>query len=115
MGGGSDDDADASDGVFQHWAAYNIAPDWTGLIEGYGPETGRKRWREVAFSKRSTTSTSPGRSLSPTWRESTCVSFPLAALRTVLDDAGPGATCDEIKRLAAPYEIAFVEVGGPRR
>jgi phosphatidylethanolamine-binding protein (PEBP) family uncharacterized protein len=25
--------------VFQHWAAYNIAPDWTGLIEGYGPET----------------------------------------------------------------------------
>jgi Raf kinase inhibitor-like YbhB/YbcL family protein len=33
------DDADASGGVFQHWAAYNIPPDWTGLIEGYGPET----------------------------------------------------------------------------
>ena len=32
------DDPDGSGGVIQHWAAYNIPPDWTGLKEGYGPE-----------------------------------------------------------------------------
>ncbi len=32
-------DPDAPSGLFQHWAAYDIPREWTGLAEGHGPET----------------------------------------------------------------------------
>ena len=104
------DDADASDGVFQHWTAYNIPPDWTGLKEGYGPETLERGGFQQAindFNKPGYAGPCP-----PRGEKAHAYHFRLVALRTVINDAGPGATCDEIKRLAAPYEIAFVELIG---
>jgi Raf kinase inhibitor-like YbhB/YbcL family protein len=32
-------DPDAPSGLFQHWAAYDVPREWTGLAEGHGPET----------------------------------------------------------------------------
>jgi hypothetical protein len=103
------DDPDDSGGVIQHWAAYNIPPDWTGLKEGYGPET-----LEEGFQQAINDCNRPGYvgPCPPRGEKAHPYHFRLAALRTVLNDAGPGATCDEIKRLAAPYEIAFVELIG---
>jgi Raf kinase inhibitor-like YbhB/YbcL family protein len=103
------DDTDAPGGTFQHWAAFNIPAGWTGLKEGYGPETLEKGFRQAIndFNKPGYAGPCP-----PRGHKAHAYHFRLAALSTVIDAAGPGATCDEIKRLAAPYEIEFVELIG---
>ena len=79
------DDPDASGGAFQHWGAYNIPADWTGLKEAYSAET----------------------PCPPHGHRPHAYHFRLSALSTAIVGAGPAATCDEIKRLATPYETAF--------
>lgn len=103
------DDPDAPGGIFQHWAAYNIPPDWKSLKEGYGAETSEKDFQQAIndFGKPSYGGPCPPRGDKPHHYH-----FRLSALRDVIDDAGPGATCDEIKRLAKPYEIEFSELIG---
>jgi Raf kinase inhibitor-like YbhB/YbcL family protein len=103
------DDPDAPGGVFQHWAAYNIPADWTGLKEGYGPETQEEGFRQAIndFNKPGYAGPCPPRGHRPH-----AYHFRLSALRNAINGAGPTATCDEIKRLAAPYEIEFVELIG---
>jgi hypothetical protein len=103
------DDPDAPGGVFQHWAAYNIPADWTGLKEGYGAETLEEGFRQAIndFDKPGYAGPCPPRGHKPH-----AYHFRLSALSTVIDGAAPSATCNEVKQLAAPYEIAFVELIG---
>jgi Raf kinase inhibitor-like YbhB/YbcL family protein len=103
------DDASAPGGIFQHWAAYNIPPDWTGLREGYGPET-----LEVGFCQAINDFGKPGYGgpCPPHGGPPHAYHFRLSALSDPINVAGSDATCDEIKRLAALYEIEFVELIG---
>jgi phosphatidylethanolamine-binding protein (PEBP) family uncharacterized protein len=90
-----------SGGVFQYWAAYNIPPDWTALERG-GFQQAINDFNEPGYAG----------PCPPRGEKAHAYHFRLAALRTVLNDAGPGPNCDGIKGLAAPDEIAFVELIG---
>jgi Raf kinase inhibitor-like YbhB/YbcL family protein len=41
------DDPDAPAGKWHHWAAYDIAPDQTGVVEGAGPDRGAVRFKQA--------------------------------------------------------------------
>ena len=74
---------------------------WRGNI-GEGSSTGDQRFRKAADTA----------ALSPAGDKPHACHFGLSVLRDVIDDAGPGATCEEIKRLASPYEIECCELLG---
>lgn len=98
------DDPDAPGGIFHHWAAYNIPPSWKCLKEGYGAETFERDFQQAIndFGKPGYGGPCPPRGDKPH-----AYHFRLSALRGVIDNARHDATCDEIKRLAGPYEIEF--------
>lgn len=103
------DDPDAPRRTFQHWAAYNIPPHWKSLQEGYSAETSEPGVQQAIndFGKPGYGGPCPPRGNRPH-----AYHFRLSALRSVIEGAGPGATCEEIKRLASPYEIEFSELIG---
>lgn len=103
------DDTDAPGGIFHHWAAYNIPPDWTGLREGYGPETVEGGFYQAIndFSKPGYGGPCP-----PAADKPHAYHFRLSALSTEIVSAAPGASCVEIMTLARPYVIEFVELIG---
>lgn len=103
------DDPDAPGGVFHHWAAYNIPADWTGLKEGYGPETLENAFRQAIndFGKPGYAGPCPPKGHAPH-----AYHFRLSALGTRLDSPASSARCVEVIALAQPYVIAFVELVG---
>lgn len=102
------DDPDAPGGVFHHWAAYDIPADWTGLEAGYGPETLEPGFRQAVndFGKPGYGGPCPPRGSRPH-----AYHFRLSALSGRIE-AGPGADCVEIQRLARPLEVAVAELIG---
>jgi hypothetical protein len=95
------DDADAFGRSVPILGGYNIPPDWTALERG-GFQQAINDFNEPGYAG----------PCPPRGEKAHAYHFRLAALRTVLNDTGPGANCDAIKRLAAPDEIAFVELIG---
>lgn len=103
------DDPDAPGGVFHHWAAFNIPADWTGLGEGYGPETLEEGFRQAIndFGKPGYGGPCPPKGDDPHGYH-----FRLSALEAPLVSAESSATCTEVITLARPYVIEFVELVG---
>jgi hypothetical protein len=103
------DDPDAPGGVFRHWAAYNIPPDWNGLEAGYGPET-----LEPGFAQAINDFEKPGYGgpCPPTGDAPHHYHFRVSALSDEIKGAGPGATCLEVQTLARPLVLAFAELVG---
>lgn len=103
------DDPDAPGGVFHHWAAFNIPVDWTGLKEGYGPETLEPGFRQAIndFGKPGYAGPCP-----PRGDEPHAYHFRLSALDTMIVSAASSATCLEVITIARPNVIEFVELIG---
>ena len=103
------DDPDAPGGIFHHWAAFNIPPDWTGLAEGYGPESLEPGFRQAVndFNKPGYGGPCPPKGDHPHHYH-----FRLSALSEEIVAAGPGATCLEVQTLARPVVLDFVELVG---
>jgi len=103
------DDPDAPGGVFRHWAAYNLPPDWLGLEEGYGPAT-----EEPGFMQAVNDFGRPGYAgpCPPEGDGPHAYHFRLVALSGRIVSAAPDATCAEIQSLARPMELGFVELIG---
>jgi hypothetical protein len=103
------DDPDAPGGIFRHWAAYNIPPDFPGLEAGYGPES-----LEPGFMQAVNDFGKPGYGgpCPPKGDKPHSYHFRLSALSDRIESAAPGATCEEIQRLARPMVIDFVELIG---
>lgn len=103
------DDPDAPDGIFHHWAAFNIPPHWGGLEEGYGPETLEPGFRQAIndFGRPGYAGPCP-----PPGDPPHHYHFRLSALDQELVAAGPSAGCVEVMQLARPHVLAFVELVG---
>lgn len=103
------DDPDAPRGVFRHWLAYSIPPDWQFLHGGFGPESLEPGFRQAVndFGKPGYGGPCPPRGDKPH-----SYHFRLTALSDKIVSAGPGATCEEVARLAEPYVIEFTELVG---
>ncbi len=103
------DDPDAPGGVFHHWAAYDIPPDWTGLEAGYGPET-----LEPGFHQAINDFGKPGYGgpCPPPGHGPHHYHFRLSALSEPITGAAPGASCVEVMTLARPVILEFVELVG---
>jgi hypothetical protein len=100
-------DPDAPGGVFHHWAAFDIPPQWTGLDEGCGSETVEAGFRQAVndFNKPGYGGPCPPKGDRPHHYH-----FRLSALSEEIVAAGPGATCLEVQQLAQPAVLAFVEL-----
>lgn len=103
------DDPDAPNGTFHHWAAYSIPPDWQFLHSGFGPESVEPGFRQAVndFGKPGYGGPCPPKGDKPH-----SYHFRLSALSDRIESAAPGATCEEIQRLARPMVIDFVELIG---
>lgn len=103
------DDPDAPSGLFHHWAAYDIPPDWTELGEGYGPESLEESFRQAVndFGRPGYGGPCPPRGDKPH-----AYHFRLSALSDVIVSAAPSARCAEVIRLARPYVIEYIELVG---
>lgn len=103
------DDPDAPSGVFHHWAAYDIPPDWTELAAGYGCESLADGFREAVndFGKPGYRGPCP-----PKEHGVHHYHFRLSALSEATLPVAPGATCVEVIQMARPYVIAFIELVG---
>jgi Raf kinase inhibitor-like YbhB/YbcL family protein len=100
------DDPEAPQGVFHHWAAYNIPPDWTGLKSGLGSAEPGCEQALNDFGKHGYTGPCPPRS-----DRAHGYHFRLSALGDRIE-AGPAADCIEIQRLAASMQICSTELIG---
>lgn len=102
-------DPDAPGGIFHHWAAWGIPPDWSFLRSGFGPETEAPGFHQAIndFGKPGYGGPCPPKGDPPH-----SYHFRLSALRERIVSAGPGASCTEIIALARPLEIEFVELVG---
>ena len=103
------DDPDAPSGLFRHWAAYNIPPDWEGFDAGYGPESLEPGFMQAVndFGKPGYGGPSPQKGDKPH-----AYHFRLSALDAEIVSAAPSASCEEIQTLARPMEIEAVELVG---
>jgi len=103
------DDPDAPQGLFRHWAAWGIAPDRDFLHDGFGAETLEPGFQQAIndFGKPGYAGPCPPRGDPPH-----SYHFRLSALSQRITSAAPGATCQEISALAAPYVIDFIELVG---
>lgn len=103
------DDPDAPDGVFHHWAAFNIAPDRDFLHAGFGAESLEPGFRQAVndFGKPGYGGPCPPKGDKPH-----AYHFRLSALGDRIVSAAPDATCVEVIRLARPYVIEFTELVG---
>jgi Raf kinase inhibitor-like YbhB/YbcL family protein len=103
------DGPDAPGGLFHHWAAYGIPPDWQFLRSGFGPETLEPGFRQAVndFGKPGYGGPCP-----PRGAAHHAYHFRLSALDDRIVSAGSGATCEELIRLAAPHVIEFTELIG---
>jgi len=103
------DDVDAPRGIFRHWAAYNIPPDWTGLAAGYGPET-----LEPGFMQAINVFGRPGYGgpCPPPGDSPHAYHFRVSALSEEIVSAAPSASCLEIQTLARPMVLGFAELIG---
>jgi Raf kinase inhibitor-like YbhB/YbcL family protein len=102
------DDPDAPGGVFHHWAAFNIPPEWTGLEPGFGAGSHPHDFQEAVndFGKPGYGGPCPPRGDRPHRYR-----FRLSALKAPLE-AGAGTRCAEIERRARPLELAAAELLG---
>lgn len=102
------DDPDAPGGVFHHWAAYDIPADRTGLDAGFDSASRPSGLRQAVndFGKPGYAGPCPPRGDRPHRYV-----FRLSALDGRIE-AGAGARCAEIQRLARPMEIAAAELIG---
>lgn len=103
------DDPDAPDGVFHHWAAFNIAPDRDFLHAGFGAESLEPGFRQAVndFGKPGYGGPCPPKGDKPH-----AYHFRLSALSDRIVSAAPDATCVEVIQLARPYVIEFTELVG---
>ena len=102
-------DPDAPSGIFHHWAAYDIPPDWRRLAEGHGPESLANGFRQAIndFEKPGYAGPCPPRGDRPHGYH-----FRLSALSEASLPLGPSATCVEVIMLARPHVLEFVELIG---
>jgi len=103
------DDPDAPAGIFHHWAAFDIPPDWRGLRAGHGAETLTNGFRQAIndFGKPGYAGPCP-----PPGDKPHAYHFRLNALSEASLPVGPSATCVEIIALTAPYVLEFAELVG---
>lgn len=103
------DDPDAPGGVFHHWAAYDIPSEWSGLKEGYGPETLEPGFRQAINDFRKPGYGGP---CPPPGDRAHHYHIRLSALSEVTLPVASSASCVEVIRVARPYVLAFVELVG---
>ena len=102
------DDPDAPRGTFHHWAAYNIPPEWKGLEPGFGASSHPRGFREAV---NDVGKTGYGGPCPPRGDRPHGYRFRLSALKDRIE-AGAGARCAEIERMAQPLEFAAAELLG---
>jgi Raf kinase inhibitor-like YbhB/YbcL family protein len=102
------DDVDAPNGVFRHWAAFNIPAAWTGLEEGLELELG-----EVGIGQAVNDFGRPGYcGPCPREEEAHRYEFRLSALDAPLDDVPASASCAEVAQRARRHVLATAELVG---
>jgi len=103
------EDPDAPGGIFHHWAAYGIPPEWSFLHSGFGAESNEPGFRQAIndFGKPGYGGPCPPRGDKPH-----SYHFRLSALSEPIAEAAPGATCVEIMDAARPNVIGTTELVG---
>ncbi len=102
-------DPDAPGGIFHHWAAFEIPPDWHGLKEGQGAESAAHGFRQAIndFGKPGYSGPCPPRGDKPHRYY-----FRLSALSEESLPVGPSATCAQLMAIAAPHILGSVDLVG---
>ena len=101
------DDPDAPSGIFHHWAAFEIPPEWRGLREGHGAETLTNGFRQAINDLGKPGYSGP---CPPPGDKPHAYHFRLNALSEASLRVGPSVTCVEIIALTAPYILEFAEL-----
>lgn len=102
-------DPDAPGGLFRHWAAYDIPPEWIELQEGYGPESLAEGFKQAVndFGKPGYGGPCPPKGHGPHHYH-----FRLMALAEPDLPLAPGASCAEVEAAAERHVFAEVELVG---
>lgn len=102
------DDPDAPSGIFHHWALYGVPPDWSGLPLAFASRPAVKGVRQAIndFGRPGYSGPCP-----PRGDEPHAYHFRLSVLSGHIE-ARPSARCVEVRRRAAPLEIAAAELVG---
>ena len=103
------DDPDASAGIFHHWAAFDIPPQWRALVEGHGAESLANGFRQAINDSGKPGYCGP---CPPPGDTPHRYHFRLCALSEASLPADSSATCLEVITLADPYVLEFVELVG---
>jgi len=102
-------DPDAPGGIFHHWAAFDIPPDWHGLKEGEGVHGAANGFRQAIndFGKPGYSGPCP-----PHGHKPHRYYFHLSALSEESLRIGSQATCAQVIATAAPYILGSVDLIG---
>lgn len=101
-------DPDAPSGVFQHWAAFDISPNSSGLAAGYGPRPASGFREGVNDFGR----TGYGGPCPPRGAGAHHYHFRLLALNRATLELGSAGRDAEVLRAAEPYAIGRAELVG---
>jgi Raf kinase inhibitor-like YbhB/YbcL family protein len=100
---------DDPSGIFRHWAAFDIPPNWRALKEGHGAESLANGFRQAINDLGKPGYAGP---CPPPGDKPHHYHFQLSALSEASLPAASSATCEEVITLATPYVLEFVELVG---
>lgn len=103
------DDPDAPSGIFHHWAAFDIPPNWEGLKEGHGAGRLPNGFRQAINDFRRPGYAGP---CPPRGDRAHRYHFRLSALSAPSLPAASSATCAKVITLATPFVLEFAELVG---
>ena len=103
------DDPNAPAGEWHHWAAYDIAPDQTGVVEGADPDGGAVRFKQAINDFRRTDYGGP---CPPRGHGRHRYHFRLLAISVDRLSLGAKPSCSEVEREARRHVIAEATLVG---